>query len=288
MYLVCQGVICQVCNLWLDSGNHEDEFYLGREVEQLDEQLVAISSPSEITRAPQSIKERKFWKASEWKAFMVHSLVVVHGILPCAYLKHFFLLVHGVYTLLGDKITSDMLLHAHACLVKFVTDTEGLYRLSSCKFNVHLMTHLADGVKSCGPLWAASAYTYEANNHMLLKMFSGTQYVPQQICNTFILSHKLPTIARECIREDTSPRVQHMFQKLSKGNLPIKSWHILQRNVSGLGVGKPISLTASQTVLLALLVDRDVVNRSATVYNRFVVNHVMYTAQAPSWFICLV
>jgi hypothetical protein len=275
MHSVCQGVIRQVCNIWLDSANHEEDFYLGRKVEALDERLMAISPPSEITRAPRSIKERKFWKASEWRAFMLYSLVVLHGLLPRAYLKHFFLLVHGVYTLLRDNITNDMLLHAQACLVKFAKDMEILYGLRSCTFNVHQMTHLADGVKSCGPLWATSAYIFEANNHMLLKMFSGTQ-----ICNTFILGQKLPAIGRHCIKEDTSPSVKHVFQKLSKGNYPTKSRRILERNVSGLGVGKPVFLTASQTVSLATFIDRDVLNRSATVYNRFVVNNVLYTAES--------
>jgi hypothetical protein len=144
---------------------------------------------------------------------MLYSLVVLHGLLPHAYLKHFFLLVHGVYTLLCDNITNDMLLHAQACLVKFAKDMERLNGLRSCTFNVHQMTHLVDGVKSCGLLWATSAYIFEANNHMLLKVFSGTEYVPQQICNTFILGQKLPTIGRQCIKEDTSPSVKHVFQR---------------------------------------------------------------------------
>lgn len=280
MHSVCQGVIRQICKLWLDSSNHEKEFYLGRKANQLDERLLAISPPSEITRAPRSIMERKFWKASEWRAFMLYSLVILHGLLPHVYLQHFFLLVHGVYTLLGDKITNDKLLHAKACLVKFVTDMEGLYGLSSCTYNIHLMTHLADGVRNCGPLWATSAYIFEANNHMLLKMASGTQYVPQQICDTFMLSQKIPAIGRECMNEETCPMVKHMFQKLSKGKMPVHSQHILHRNVSGLGVGKAVHLTASQAVSLASLLDKDVVNRSAITYNRFVVNHVLYTAQS--------
>lgn len=278
MHSVCQGVIRQVCNIWLDSSNHEEEFYLGRKVEKLDKRLATIRPPSEITRAPRSIKERKFWKASEWRAFLLYSLVVLEGLLPSIYLKHFFLLVHAVYTLLGDKISNDMLLQARACLAKFVSEMEGLYGLRSCTFNVHILTHLADGVENCGPLWATSAYIFEANNHMLIKMFNGTQCVPQQICNTFLLSQKLPAIARECISEDTSPRVKHSFQKLSKGNVPVKSRHILQINVSGLGVCKPAHLTAAQVIAVELVIGREVVNRSANVYNRFVVNHVLYTS----------
>ena len=279
MHSVCQGVIRQGCNIWLDSSNHQKEFYLGRKVEKLDERLTTISPPSEITRAPRSVKERKFWKASEWRAFLLYSPIILQGLLPSVYLKHFFLLVHAVFTLLGDKISSNMLLHARASLVKFVTEMEVLYGLHSCTFNVHILTHLTDGVKNCGPLWATSAYIFEANNHMLIKMFNGTQYVPRQICKTFLLSQKLPAIARQYIKEDTSPRVRNSFQKLSKGNLPLKSERILQDNVSGLGSCKPTCFTASQVIALESLTNRDVVNQSAVVYDRFVVNHVLYTSQ---------
>ena len=108
MHSVCQGVIRQISNLWLDSGNHEEDFYLGRKVQRIDQRLLGISPPSEITRAPRTLKDRTFWKASEWRAFMLYSLIVLHGILPAVYLKHFFLLVFGVYTLLGDNIEDDM------------------------------------------------------------------------------------------------------------------------------------------------------------------------------------
>lgn len=101
MHSMCQGVIRQICNLWLDSGNHEEDFYLGRKVQRIDQRLLTISPPSEITRAPRTLKDR-------------------NGILPAVYLKHFFLLVFGVYTLLGDNIEDDMLLYAHASLMKFV------------------------------------------------------------------------------------------------------------------------------------------------------------------------
>ena len=282
MHSVCQGVVHQLFNLWFDSGNSDEDFYLGRKADKVDKRLAEISPPSEITRALQSVKERKFWKASEWQAFLFYGLVVLKGLLPSSYLQHFFLLVHGVYMLLGMNITSDMISDAKACLIKFVGDMEILYGLISCTFNMHQLTHLADSVNNCGPLWATSAFTFEANNHMLLKMFSGTQYVPHPICDTFILSQKLPAIGRECIREDVHPRVKHLFKKLSKENMPIQCLHILSSTVSRLGNGKPAHLTASQTVSFASLINQDVLNRSATAYSRFVVNNILYTSHTYS------
>ncbi|XP_046842385.1 uncharacterized protein LOC124436497 [Xenia sp. Carnegie-2017] len=173
-----------------------------------------------------------------------------------------------------------MLSRANACLVKFATDMEKLYGLTNCTFNVHVMTHLAEGVRNCGPLWATSAFAFEANNHFLLKMFNGTQYVPQQICDTFILSQKLPGIGKECIRDDACPRVRHLFNKLSKDKIPTNSERALTRAVTGLGNGQAVRLTPSETISVAKMINRDVANRSATLYNRFIVNHVLYTSES--------
>ena len=46
-----------------------------------------------------------------------------------------------------------------------------------------------------------------------------------------------------------------------------------------LGNGKSTYLTASQTISLASMIDKDVLNRSAIIYHRFIVNHTFYTSE---------
>ena len=116
LHSVCQGVVRQMSNLWFNSCNSQEDFYLGRQVGVVGARLGAICLPSEVTRALRSIKDRKYRKASEWRAFMLYSLVVLNGLLPNVYMKHFFLLVQGVYFLLGNKINVAMLSHAKKCL----------------------------------------------------------------------------------------------------------------------------------------------------------------------------
>lgn len=90
LHSVCQGVMRQLCNTWLNSPNHNEDYYIGLQVNELDRRLKSISPPSEISRAPRSLRERKFWKASEWRAFILYGMVILTGILPNVYLKHFF------------------------------------------------------------------------------------------------------------------------------------------------------------------------------------------------------
>ncbi|KAI7792506.1 hypothetical protein IRJ41_015741, partial [Triplophysa rosa] len=67
-HCVCLGVTKQITSLWLDSKHHKEEWYLGSKVSDIDKALLAISPPVEVTRAPRSVKDRKFWKASEWSS----------------------------------------------------------------------------------------------------------------------------------------------------------------------------------------------------------------------------
>lgn len=62
--------------------------------------------------------------------------------------------------------------------------------------------------------------------------------------------------------------------------MPIQRQHTLTSNVSGLGNGKSTYLTASQTISLASMIGKDVLNRSAIIYKRFIVNHMLYTSES--------
>ena len=65
MHSVCQGVMRQMVELWFDTRNHDESYYIGRKSKLVDERLQLISPPSEIHRSPRSISQRHFWKASE-------------------------------------------------------------------------------------------------------------------------------------------------------------------------------------------------------------------------------
>ena len=94
---VCQGVMRQMVDLWFNPKNHGESYYIGKEAKLVDERLQLISPPNEIHRSPRSISKRLHWKASEWRAFIFYSLIVLRGILPRSFLNHYFLFVYGIY-----------------------------------------------------------------------------------------------------------------------------------------------------------------------------------------------
>jgi hypothetical protein len=75
-------------------------------------------------------------------------------VLPKKYYHHWLLLVNGISLLMGSAISVQDLEHARLCLMKFVHDLESLYGIEHLSYNVHLLTHLSQCVKSWGPLWA--------------------------------------------------------------------------------------------------------------------------------------
>ena len=63
LHSVAEGVTKLVVDLKFYSKNHAEHWYLGRKVDDLDNRLLNMKPPSELTRCPRSIKERALWKA---------------------------------------------------------------------------------------------------------------------------------------------------------------------------------------------------------------------------------
>ena len=75
-YMHCVGLLLGVtrhfvCDLWFDTSNNGRQFYRGPQIETINERLQNIKCPHEITRTPRSLKTVKYWKASEWRAFLL-------------------------------------------------------------------------------------------------------------------------------------------------------------------------------------------------------------------------
>ncbi len=186
MHCIDLGVTRNLVSMWFD--NSGELWYIGRHVEEINKRLKLFRPPNYIHRLARPITERKFWKASEWRNFLIfYSLIVMKGILPQKYLLHFMLLVDSVHLLQRDNISQLEVCYAEKMLQKFVKDYESLYRRENMTYNLHLLLHAPNSVRYWGPLWGYSNYTFENMNGVLTKMYHGTQAVAKQICNTFYL-----------------------------------------------------------------------------------------------------
>lgn len=146
-----------------------------------------------MLRLPRSVTCRKYWKASEFRNFLLYySVPCLRGILPTEYYNHLLFLVHGIYTLLKGSISIEELTTAHISVSTFHKQFQDLYGLRNMRYNLHLLNHIAQCVLDWGPLWANSAFGYEDGNRMRMKLFHGTQGVSVQITSYFSLLQQIP------------------------------------------------------------------------------------------------
>ena len=134
-------------------------------------------------RSPRSIStSRKFWKASEYRSWLLfYSLPIAGPYLPAEYAHHYSLLVYTVHILLGSSILPHDLTIANELLLCFYQHMPELYEDTSCLINVHNLIHLAPLVKQWGPLWVYSCFGFESMNGHLKKMFHGTRQILGQL-----------------------------------------------------------------------------------------------------------
>ncbi|KAG0415915.1 hypothetical protein HPB47_006913 [Ixodes persulcatus] len=157
--------------------------------------LLAIKPPHCVTRLPRSLNERSFWKASEWRHWLLfYALPCLEEILPLEYWKHFSKLSEAIHMLLRETITPHDIKRAEELLHDFVGRCEGLYGVASLTFNVHQLLHLPNSVRQLGPLWAQSAFVFEGGNGKLVKLVSAAKGLPDQIVERVVMSQQL-----ECV-----------------------------------------------------------------------------------------
>ena len=157
-----------------------------------DNRLKTIKPPSWITRAPQSLSERKYWKASEYRSWLFfYSLPVMMSILPSSYYNHYALLCHAIY------ILNSKLKKANKLLQQFYHLFPTLYAERYLSCNMHQLLHLSDSVEQLGPLFTFSCFDHESCNGLLGKMVHSNRGIDKQIMYTFSSMQRMCSLAAE-------------------------------------------------------------------------------------------
>ncbi|KAL1439217.1 hypothetical protein MTO96_001312 [Rhipicephalus appendiculatus] len=173
MHCVLLGVTRQFTDYWFDSSRSHENFYIGRPstLTFLNRRLKSIQPPHHITRLPRSIQERHFWKAHEWRNWLLfYCLPCCRSTLPSSFRKHFALLSEAIFLLLQEQLSSPAITQADNLLRRFVRRAAALYGERCMTFNVHQLLHLARAARSFGPLWGHSAFGFENGNGQIVKL----------------------------------------------------------------------------------------------------------------------
>lgn len=205
MHACLLGVARALANLWFESSNHTQPFYIGLQINEVDKRLKALKPPSNISRLHRPISDRCHWKANEWRNWVLfYSLPCLKSVLPPKYFNHFALFVTCIFFFLKDSITHHELDEYNELMQQFVQEYETLYGEINMTINVHLLSHLGMHISLWGPLWVYSAFTFESGNGTLVNLVKGTRGVASQIVLKYLQIKSIPVCIRNyTVKENT-------------------------------------------------------------------------------------
>ena len=102
MHCILEGVVKSLMTYWFDSKHHSQSYNMRPWIEEVNKMLTRIKPPHDFRRSPRSIDTVKFWKASEYRAFILfYALPILKA--P-RYVHHLSRLVLSLHVMLSDSL----------------------------------------------------------------------------------------------------------------------------------------------------------------------------------------
>ena len=221
MHCVLEGAVKKLLEKWVTLSTLG--CYIGRQLKEIDIQLLKQCPPHDFTRAPRSIKRhRKYWKASEFRNFLLYySLPLLIDVLPPLYFHCYGLLVCAMHILLQTRVSDTQIQAAQTMLDDFYILLPELYGNQMCVLNMHLLSHMAHFVRLWGPLWTHSAFVFESMNGHITGMIHSRYEVANQLLFSVDISTTLGILANKlrCVEDDTTLSILLDSQCVARRNM---------------------------------------------------------------------
>ena len=179
MHCCLLGCMKKILGIWM-KGPLKSRFSAAQK-QMVSEFLVSLKKciSSDFARRPRSLEELEFWKATEFRSFLLYTgCVALKGVLKTAHYNNFLTLCIAIRLLLVP--TDQNISNAEQLLEKFVEEFGKLYGAHTLVYNIHCLTHLASNVREHGSLENFSAFPFENYLYSLKKLIRGSRHVMQQ------------------------------------------------------------------------------------------------------------
>lgn len=92
MHCILIGTTQKLAGFWLDPKNSNDPYYMAEKNRYiLNQRILSIRPPSFINRKPRSLQDKAYFKANEWRSFLLYYLrYSLVGLLPLKYVHSSF------------------------------------------------------------------------------------------------------------------------------------------------------------------------------------------------------
>ena len=118
MHCVLQGACKLLLNLWFSPAYAGNIFSVSSEIDTVNKRLLEIKPPDLITWVPRSLEDRRFWKASELRSWLLfYSFPCLFGIFAEECFQHLACFVEALWLMLQDSITEHDLLQSERLLI---------------------------------------------------------------------------------------------------------------------------------------------------------------------------
>ena len=202
MHCILLGISKSLLNLWFSSDFKTEPFSLIGVSQLVNDRLLSVKPPNNITRLPRSIEDRQHWKASEHRNWLLfYAVPVLKGLLPEECLEHLQCLSTGLFLLLKDSISHAEIDLAEKLFCHFYLMFSHIYGSRWVTLNTHQIIHFPDNVRDMGPLWCFSCFPFENANGDLLQLYNGTQFVDRQILDALSIMQRLPVLQQSVFRK---------------------------------------------------------------------------------------
>ena len=233
MHLICLGVVKKIVLLWM-----KEPLSVrigGQATNSISDELIFVgnSIPREFSRKPRSLIEVSYWKATEFRQFLLYTgPIVLRRVLRKNVYEHFLTLHVAVTILVSPTLinTEDNIKYAENLLKYFVQHFDEVYGEQYISHNVHNLLHLCNDVRKFGVLDNFSAFPYENFLGSLKKLLRKSEKPLQQLARRYgeiqrgSFSKTSPVLEKFCLKGShrNGPLI-HIFT-----NATVNQYKILQ------------------------------------------------------------
>lgn len=189
MHNVLLGVFRSMAKLWCNPGKASNRFKLNDvKKAKINTKIMMIKKQicSEFSRKPRPLKDIKWYKATEWRLFLLYlGPFVFADVLEERYYNNFLKLHSAIRILCHPTYYRTMNGDAKRLIEEFATEFMNLYGRKYFVYNFHVLTHLSAECLLHGPLDQFSAFPFENYAQIMLHYVKVAPYPLQQFRNRF-------------------------------------------------------------------------------------------------------
>ena len=162
MHQSCLGIMKRLLNAWIKGPRVYRLSASQKDI--ISNRLIHIapSIPSFFARKPRGLDDIEYWKATEFRQFLLYTgRIVLRGVLEHHIYTNFMHLSLAICILVSKRLNERLNDKAETLLIKFLTEASQIYGAGFMVYNVHQLAHLSAEAKEFGNLDVVSAFPFE-------------------------------------------------------------------------------------------------------------------------------